>query len=53
MTDRTWAYEGYRPAEKRLREPLCTLGNGCFAACGALPECAADDVHHLTDDRGP
>ncbi|MBB6420363.1 glycoside hydrolase family 65 protein [Streptomyces sp. AK010] len=46
MTDRTWAYEGYRPAEERLRESLCTLGNGCFATRGALPECAADDVHY-------
>lgn len=46
MTDRTWAYEGYRPAEERLRESLCTLGNGYFATRGALPECAADDVHY-------
>ncbi|EFL35765.1 trehalose 6-phosphate phosphorylase [Streptomyces viridochromogenes DSM 40736] len=46
MTDRIWEYEGYRPAEERLRESLCTLGNGCFATRGALPECAADDVHY-------
>ncbi|QTE02377.1 glycoside hydrolase family 65 protein [Streptomyces cyanogenus] len=42
----TWEYEGYRPAEERLRESLCTLGNGYFATRGALPECTADDVHY-------
>ncbi|MEU2266707.1 glycosyl hydrolase family 65 protein [Streptomyces olindensis] len=46
MTARTWEYEGYDPADERLRESLCTLGNGCFATRGALPECAADDVHY-------
>ncbi|MDQ1034449.1 trehalose/maltose hydrolase-like predicted phosphorylase [Streptomyces sp. V3I8] len=46
MTDRTWEYEGYDPADERLRESLCTLGNGYLATRGALPECAADDVHY-------
>ncbi|PTH83504.1 trehalose 6-phosphate phosphorylase [Streptomyces sp. A244] len=46
MTDRTWEYAGYRPAEEGLRESLCTLGNGYFATRGALPECTADDVHY-------
>ncbi|MFF5369362.1 glycoside hydrolase family 65 protein [Streptomyces sp. NPDC013187] len=46
MTNRSWAYEGYRPAEERVRESLCTLGNGYFATRGALPECTADDVHY-------
>ncbi|MEU4464141.1 glycosyl hydrolase family 65 protein [Streptomyces sp. NPDC024017] len=46
MTARTWEHEGYRPAEERLRESLCTLGNGYFATRGALPECTADDVHY-------
>ncbi|MGW6316490.1 glycoside hydrolase family 65 protein [Streptomyces sp. NPDC055099] len=46
MTDRTWEYEGYDPADERLRESLCTLGNGYFATRGALPECTADDVHY-------
>ncbi|MFE7955740.1 glycoside hydrolase family 65 protein [Streptomyces sp. NPDC057413] len=46
MTGWTWEYEGYDPADERLRETLCTLGNGCFATRGALPECAADDVHY-------
>lgn len=31
----TWAYEGYDPAGERLREALCTLGNGYFATRGA------------------
>ena len=44
--DGTWDYEGYRPADERLREALCTLGNGYFATRGALPECTADDVHY-------
>jgi trehalose/maltose hydrolase-like predicted phosphorylase len=42
----TWEYDGYRPEEERLRESLCTLGNGYFATRGALPECTADDVHY-------
>ncbi|MGW0885988.1 glycoside hydrolase family 65 protein [Streptomyces sp. NPDC002671] len=42
----TWEYHGYDPADERLREALCTLGNGYFATRGALPECAADDVHY-------
>ncbi|MBX7548330.1 glycosyl hydrolase family 65 protein [Streptomyces sp. NPDC004232] len=46
MTGPTWEYDGYRPQEERLRESLCTLGNGYFATRGALPECAADDVHY-------
>ncbi|MFI6284538.1 glycoside hydrolase family 65 protein [Streptomyces sp. NPDC051018] len=41
-----WGYEGYDPAGERLREALLTLGNGCFATRGALPECRADDVHY-------
>ncbi|MGV9697384.1 glycoside hydrolase family 65 protein [Streptomyces sp. NPDC003470] len=42
----TWDYVHYDPAEERLRESLCTLGNGYFATRGALPECTADDVHY-------
>ncbi|MEU1662166.1 glycosyl hydrolase family 65 protein [Streptomyces sparsogenes] len=41
----TWEYTGYDPAEERLRESLCALGNGYFATRGAFPECAADPVH--------
>ncbi|MER5435242.1 glycosyl hydrolase family 65 protein [Streptomyces sp. NPDC002588] len=46
MTGWTWEYEDYDPADERLRESLCALGNGYFATRGALPECAADDVHY-------
>ncbi|MFH0517900.1 glycoside hydrolase family 65 protein [Streptomyces sp. M41] len=46
MTGWSWEYEGYRPADQRLRESLCTLGNGYFATRGALPECAADEIHY-------
>ncbi|MFJ9535887.1 glycoside hydrolase family 65 protein [Streptomyces sp. NPDC101225] len=46
MTGWTWEYEGYDPADARLREALCTLGNGYLATRGALPECVADEVHY-------
>ncbi|MFE9118587.1 glycoside hydrolase family 65 protein [Streptomyces sp. NPDC007172] len=46
MKDRAWRYEGYDPGQERLRESLCTLGNGYFATRGALPECTADSVHY-------
>ncbi|MGH4032086.1 glycoside hydrolase family 65 protein [Actinomycetota bacterium Odt1-20B] len=45
-TDWLWEYEGYEPSQERLRESLCTLGNGRFATRGALPECPADDMHY-------
>ncbi|MFG2547828.1 glycoside hydrolase family 65 protein [Streptomyces sp. NPDC048594] len=45
-TPSTWDYDHYDAAEERLRESLCTLGNGYFATRGALPECAADDTHY-------
>ncbi|WP_431782266.1 glycoside hydrolase family 65 protein [Streptomyces chumphonensis] len=41
-----WEYDGYDPEQERLREALCTLGNGYFATRGAAPECAADAVHY-------
>ncbi|UXY25675.1 glycoside hydrolase family 65 protein [Streptomyces sp. HUAS TT20] len=46
MTRWTWEYDGYEPADERLRESLCALGNGYVATRGALPECAAGDVHY-------
>ncbi|MDQ0408175.1 glycosyl hydrolase family 65 protein [Streptomyces sp. NPDC000349] len=45
-TPSTWDYVHYDAGEERLRESLCTLGNGYFATRGALPECAADDTHY-------
>ncbi|MGW5215738.1 glycoside hydrolase family 65 protein [Streptomyces sp. NPDC004051] len=46
MTEWTWEYEGYHPAAERLRESLCTLGNGYFATRGAVPESRAGVVHY-------
>ncbi|WP_067461235.1 glycoside hydrolase family 65 protein [Actinomadura macra] len=40
------AYDGYEPAAERLREALCTLGNGYVATRGAAPESRADGVHY-------
>jgi trehalose/maltose hydrolase-like predicted phosphorylase len=45
MPEWTWEYEGYEPAAERLRESLCTLGNGYFATRGAVPESRAGLVH--------
>jgi alpha,alpha-trehalase len=39
-------YRDFRPGEERLREALCTLGNGYFATRGAAPEALADEVHY-------
>lgn len=40
------AYEDYDSGDERLREALCTVGNGFFATRGAAPEADADDVHY-------
>ncbi|MEU6577566.1 glycosyl hydrolase family 65 protein [Streptomyces sp. NPDC046805] len=45
MSEWIWEWTGYDPAGERLRESLCTLGNGYFATRGALPECRAALVH--------
>ncbi len=39
-------YEGFDPEHERLREALCTLGNGYFATRGAAPESEADSIHY-------
>jgi trehalose/maltose hydrolase-like predicted phosphorylase len=44
--DWTLSYEGYDPADERLREALCTLGNGYFATRGAAPETTAGPSHY-------
>ncbi|BCM64771.1 MULTISPECIES: glycoside hydrolase family 65 protein [Streptomyces] len=48
MSEWIWEWTGYDPdpAAERLRESLCTLGNGYFATRGALPECRAGLVHY-------
>lgn len=46
MKDWSFVYEGFDPRQERLREALCTLGNGYFATRGAAPESDADAVHY-------
>ncbi len=42
----TLQYTQFNPEEQKLREALCTLGNGYFATRGAGEETVADDVHY-------
>ena len=44
----SWEYtfDGYDPQTEKLREALCTLGNGYFATRGAAPESKAGQVHY-------
>ncbi|MGQ4615404.1 trehalose-phosphatase [Nocardia sp. R7R-8] len=42
----TLGFDGYDPGREKLRESLCTVGNGYFATRGAAPECAAGAVHY-------
>ncbi len=39
-------YEGYDPNNERLRETLCTVGNGYVATRGCAPEAAASEAHY-------
>ncbi|MCV7053267.1 trehalose-phosphatase [Mycobacterium heidelbergense] len=39
-------YEGYDPSGERLREALCTVGNGYVATRGCAPESAASEAHY-------
>lgn len=39
-------YDGFDPAQERLREALTTLGNGFFATRGAWPEVTAGQTHY-------
>lgn len=39
-------YDGFDPTQEGLREALTTLGNGYFAARGAVPESHADGMHY-------
>ncbi len=41
-----FTYDGYDPQNEKLREALCTLGNGYFATRGAAPESKAGQVHY-------
>ena len=42
----TFTFEGYDPPGEKLREALCTVGNGYFATRGAAPESKAGQVHY-------
>jgi alpha,alpha-trehalase len=42
----TLTFEGYEPETEKLREALCTVGNGYFATRGAAPESTAGQVHY-------
>ncbi|BBZ33023.1 trehalose-phosphatase [Mycolicibacterium confluentis] len=48
MASTAWDYtfSGYDPREEKLREALCTVGNGYFATRGAAPEAKAGQVHY-------
>lgn len=39
-------YDDYRPDQERLREALCTVGNGYVATRGCAPEASACEVHY-------
>lgn len=39
-------YNEWNPGEQKLREALCTLGNGYFATRGAAEESKADEVNY-------
>ena len=38
--------DGFDPETEKLREALCTLGNGYFATRGAAQEASADNLHY-------
>jgi len=46
MQDWRLVYDHVDPAAERLRETLCTLGNGYVATRGAAAEARADEVHY-------
>jgi alpha,alpha-trehalase len=41
-----FTFEGYEPQSEKLREALCTVGNGYFATRGAAPESNAGQLHY-------
>ena len=48
VSGEAWEYtfDGYDPQSEKLREALCTLGNGYFATRGAAPESKAGQAHY-------
>ena len=53
----TFTYEGFDPENEKLREALCTLGNGYFATRGAAAESEANGIHlsliHISEPTRP
>ena len=47
-SDDAWelVYEGYDAGYERLREALCTVGNGYVATRGCAPEAVASEAHY-------
>lgn len=39
-------YDNFDPGQEKLREALCTVGNGYLCTRGAAPEAVADEVHY-------
>lgn len=39
-------FDGYEPTQERLREALCTVGNGYMATRGCAPEAWASEAHY-------
>jgi trehalose/maltose hydrolase-like predicted phosphorylase len=46
MKDICITYNNWKPEEQKLREALCTLGNGYFATRGAAEESRYDDCNY-------
>ncbi|MGE0822134.1 MAG: glycoside hydrolase family 65 protein [Candidatus Binatia bacterium] len=46
MSTWTIVYDDFIPEQERLREALCTLGNGYFATRGAAEESTANATHY-------
>jgi len=46
MTVWSLVYDDFNPEQEKLREALCTLGNGYFATRGASAESEADEIHY-------
>ncbi len=46
MTSWKIVYDQFQPAQEKLREALCTLGNGYFGTRGAATESAASRIHY-------
>ena len=46
MNSWSLVYDEYDPEQEKLREALCTVGNGYFCTRGAAPEANADEHHY-------